>query len=489
MPMVHKWVIWIACSVLAGMGTGSAQVHRIPVGAGATPIALAGDYRALGWNPAGLTFHPLFPEIRGTAGGLEGGCSVESEVLQRNDIWDDVLNRGEGDGSWTGLGAREWAGRIASDRLRIDGELLTASAFRRTKRWGFAYSSRQQVTGELELGNLAAQLLVAGGGASMFDQVILANGDTVANDGTWSIDELSGILGGFASGPAPLLSAILEGTHAGVSWVRVHELGISRMWGERDGWTLHTGLGGRLLLGNGYFSIDVEGDQIDAFGAFSNGLGIPSMAELSTSTGTWDGLRKWGPVGQGWAVDAGAVLARKDGFWLSASLTDIGKMEWRGERYTIEGVEVPDWQTAVEDPTSVVELAIGAMDPATWFSESVQETRKVALPAAFHAGAGKWFGSAVLLAADASLANGQALATETLRLGATALVRIGGRLFLDIGMRKISESAFRIPAGVVIAAPQGGWQAGLRAGDIQALWKGAQPEVGMQMCFIRWAWQ
>jgi hypothetical protein len=61
-------------------------------------------------------------------------------------------------------------------------------------------------------------------------------------------------------------------------------------------------------------------------------------------------------------------------------------------------------------------------------------------------------------------------------------------LFVDVGLRKVSESVFRIPAGIVIAAPEGGWQAGIRAGDIQALWKGSQPEVGMQMCFIRWAW-
>ncbi|MGA1374439.1 MAG: DUF5723 family protein, partial [Flavobacteriales bacterium] len=319
-------------------------------------------------------------------------------------------------------------------------------------------------------------------------QVILASGDTVANDQEWSLEEVSGMLGGLASGPAPLLSALLNGTHMGFSWVRVHELGISRMWGEREGWTLHTGVGGRLMLGNGYFSIDVEGDQMDAFGAFSNGLGVPSLAELSNATGTWDGLRKWGPVGQGWAVDAGAVLARKDGMWISASLTDIGKMEWRGERYTIGGIDIPDWEAGIEDPTSIEGIVGEALQPGTWFGEAVRETRRVELPTAFHAGAGKWFGTGAMLAADASLANGQALATETLRFGATALLRIGGWLFVDVGLRKVSESVFRIPAGIVIAAPEGGWQAGIRAGDIQALWKGSQPEVGMQMCFIRWAW-
>ena len=479
---------FVASMCLAAALSTEAQVHRIPVGTGATPVALAGDYRALGWNPAGLTFHPLFPDLKGTASGLEGGFSVESNVLERQDLWDDVLDRGSGDGSWTGLSARDWAGRLASDRIRVDGELLTASAYRRTKRWGFAYSSRQQVAGEMQLGGLAAQILVAGGGASVFDQVILASGDTIANDGSWTLEEAAGIVGGLATGPAPLLAAILDGTRGGFSWVRVHELGISRMWGEREGWTLHTGVGGRLLLGNGYFSVNVEGGEADAFGAFSNGFGIPSMAEISSSNGTWDGLRKWGPVGQGWAVDAGAVLAHKDGMWMSASLTDIGKMEWRGERYVISGVEVPDWQSGVADPTSIQDIAVAAMQPETWFGDAVPETRRVDLPAAFHAGAGKWFGTFFLLAADATLANGQALATETLRMGATGMLRVGGRVFIDLGMRKISESVFRIPAGVVFAAPQGGWQAGLRAGDIQALWKGAQPEIGMQTCFIRWAW-
>lgn len=482
---LHRAVLGLC---LGGSFTVGAQVHRIPVGTGATPVALAGDYRALGWNPAGLTFHPLFPDMRGAASGLEGGFSVESEVLQRQDLWDDVLNRGTGDGSWTGLNAREWAGRLASDRIRFDGELLTASAYRKTKRWGFAYSSRQQVTGELKLGGIAAQLLVAGGGASVFDQVVLASGDTVANEGSWTFDELGGIAEGLSTGPAPLLATLLDGTQVGFSWVRVHELGISRMWGERDGWTLHTGVGGRLMLGNGYFSIDVKEGTADAFGAFSNGFRIPSLSEVAGSNGTWDGLRKWGPVGQGWAVDAGAILAHKDGMWISASLTDLGRMEWRGERYVIGGVAVPSWEGGIDNPTSVQAIAEAALQPTTWFGEAVPETRRVALPAAFHAGAGMWLGQGFLVSADATLANGQALATETLRLGMTGMVRIAGRLFIDVGMRKVSESTFRIPAGVVVAAPQGGWQAGMRAGDVQALWKGAQPEIGMQTCFIRWAW-
>ncbi len=485
---VRATVAAVGLAVGGVFSSVSAQVHRVPVGAGATPVALAGDYRALGWNPAGLTFHPLFPNMKGTAGGLEGGFSVESDVFNRQDLWDDALNRGAGDSSWTGLNAREWASRLASDRIRCDAELLTASAYRRTKRWGFAYSGRQQITGDFQLGGVAAQLLVAGGAASVFDQVILASGDTVANNQEWSLEEVSGMLGGFASGPAPLLSALLDGTHVGFSWVRVHEVGISRMWGSREGWTLHTGVGGRLMLGSGYFSIDVDGDQMDAFGAFSNGFGVASLAELTDSSGTWEGLRKWGPVGQGWAVDAGAVLAREDGLWFSASLTDIGAMEWRGERYTIAGIDIPDWEAGIENPTSIEGIVGEALQPGTWFGEAVRETRRVDLPTAFHAGAGKWFGTAAMLAADASLANGQALATETLRFGATALLRIGGRLFVDVGLRKVSESVFRIPAGIVIAAPEGGWQAGIRAGDIQALWKGSQPEVGMQMCFIRWAW-
>ena len=73
---------FVASMCLAAALSTEAQVHRIPVGTGATPVALAGDYRALGWNPAGLTFHPLFPDLKGTASGLEGGFSVESNVQE-----------------------------------------------------------------------------------------------------------------------------------------------------------------------------------------------------------------------------------------------------------------------------------------------------------------------------------------------------------------------------------------------------------------------
>ena len=84
-----------------------AQAPHLSVGVGATPMALSGDYRSLGWNPAHLTLSPMNDlNWKSAISGMEGSVSVASTVLEREDLWDDVLNRGMSNDSWTRFDAR-----------------------------------------------------------------------------------------------------------------------------------------------------------------------------------------------------------------------------------------------------------------------------------------------------------------------------------------------------------------------------------------------
>ena len=319
-----------------------------------------------------------------------------------------------------------------------------------------------------------------------FDAFVTADGDTVPNTGGFSAEDLLGFIGGLNFDGDAILSQVLADTRIGFSWHRSHCIGLSKAW-RLGNLTLHTGASGRLLLGNGYFSIQNTEDGLDAFGAFTNGFNVSSIAALSGGLPSdFEQLRMWGPVGQGWALDFGGVVEWEDKAWASASLTDLGSMEWRGEQYSLNTL-LSEWTSPVSDPTNILDV-IGAMDPNTWFDEAEYEIRTVPHGIAFQVGGGLKFGRFLMVAAEASFDNPELMGNPGIRFGATAVISPIRFLRGDIGISKWGDGTSRVPAGLMIKTGKKGFECGIQATDIQAIWKPSQPEVGFRMVAMRWVW-
>ena len=127
---------FLAVLFLAHFSSAAAQAPHTSVGVGATPMALSGDYRALGWNPAHLTLSPMNSNWKSAISGLEGSISVNSTVLGREDLWDDILNRGMNNDAWTGLTPGEWVNRLSNEEIQVDFNLMTAGSAKRWKSLG-----------------------------------------------------------------------------------------------------------------------------------------------------------------------------------------------------------------------------------------------------------------------------------------------------------------------------------------------------------------
>jgi len=481
----------LACTMLLGcLGSLNAQVNLPAAGTGATPFALAQDYRALQWNPAGLAFHCFDRNIRTTAGGFEGGISVRSTMFDRADLWDDLLNRPGSEENWTDLTSSDWIDRIQGQTIELDASAIVAGSYRQVGNWGFAYVHRQSFQAEMKLGEQTASLLFEGGASSLFDFVVLATGDTLANDGSWNLENITQVAQGFGGGA--LLANVLGDSRLGFSYTKSHEIGMAKSWGKRDdGWQLHTGVGARLILGNGYFSVSAdENGELDAFGAFSRGFSVPTLDTVAASilNPTFDRLRNWGPVGQGWGVDIGATISMADQLWISAALNNIGFVEWRGESYFTESVAIESWTATPNSPNNWIDAATEALDPMTWFDQGTTETRQVALPLTLNLGGGLRMGKGLILAADAAFANPENLDSEGMRGGISAVMRLMPWLRIDGGIRKLQNERLRIPIGLVLENPKGGIQVGVQLSDAQGLWRPSSPEIGMNFCFLRWVW-
>lgn len=463
-----------------------AQFSNEPIGVGATPFALASDYRALGWNPSALTASGLNPDLVGAAASLEGGFGLQSTVLGREDLWGDVFNRTGFEEAWRGLSRDEWVGRLVDEDINAQGNLTVAGTFRRGKRWGFAYRSRQHFQSEVRLDSYAAELLLGGAPAELFASVLVDGNLFDLSDVNLDTLDLVNQVVSLIPGDA-VVGQLLGETRLGFQFLRTHEVGISKQWGGAEGWQLHTGITGRLLLGNGYFEVKQgEAGELDAFGAFSNGFQIPKLDSVSLSP-TFEGLRQWGPVGQGYSIDLGATMVHPDGHWLAASVTNIGRMEWRGERYSVDAA-LQNWAASATGPSQIVDLMTASLDPSTWFDAGVAEIRRVSMPGRVHVGAGMQVSENVLLAADASFDNRDRLGGVGSRMGASAVLQLLPNWRIDFGVGHVAERGIRFPVGSVFRFQNSGFEMGVRAGDVQALWNSVQSDVSSQFCFARWTW-
>lgn len=464
------------------------QTPHISVGVGGTPMALSGDYRALGWNPAHLTLSPMNEQDwKSAIAGLEGSISVTSTVLQREDLWDDILNRGISNESWTGLTPSEWVNRLANEEISVDVNFMTTGIAKHWKNWGVAYSSRNVFFAESYLSPSMTSLLIEGGSSSLFNYTIIGS-DTVPNNGNWNIADLVNIIGGLNSNNETLLSSIFQDSKLSMSWHRSHELGISKQWSTKRGWAIHTGVGGRFLLGNGFLSLTGDSDEMDAFGAFSNGFQIERFDSITYNNPTFMQLRNWGPVGQGWGIDLGVSIAFTNKIWASASITDIGWMEWRGERYNLNDAMSNTWNNATSSPNQWIDIMELALNPETWFSSGVSEIRRVKNGVGFHVGGGIRLVQGLVIAGDASFDNRELIGNDGTRFGLSGILQPIPWLRIESGLRKIGKETIRVPMGFIFMSGNKGFEFGLQSSDIAGLWRKSQSELGVRFCFLRWVW-
>jgi hypothetical protein len=482
---MHSRILTLIATSLLATST-FAQFANEPIGVGATPFALASDYRSLGWNPSALTASGLNPNLVGAAASIEGGFGLQSTVLGREDLWGDVFNRTGYEDAWRGLTRDQWLERLVDEDINAQGNFTVAGTFRKGKRWGFAYRSRQHFLSEVRFDANTAEVLLGGAPSDLFTSVLV-------NDSLFSLSDISLDTLDFLNQVVSLIPGdaivgdLLGETRLGFQYLRSHELGISKQWGSEGDWQLHTGVTGRLLLGNGYFEVRTdESGELDAFGAFSSGFQVPQLDSVSLSP-TFDGLRQWGPVGQGWSVDVGATIRHPEGHWVAAAVTNIGVMEWRGERYSVDDA-LQNWAASATGPSQVVELMTTSLNPSTWFDSGIAEVRRVNMPGRIHLGGGYKATENVLLAADASFDNRDRLGGVGSRMGASMVLQLLANWRVDLGVSHIAERGVRFPVGSVFRFENSGFEMGIRAGDIQALWNSVQSDVSTQFCFARWTW-
>ena len=465
------------------------QLDRTHVQGAASPYALSSDYRALGYNPALLTHAGWAGDFQKVTGGFEGGLSLKSNLLDRSAMWDQVLGRdGEVSEPWT---SDEWLNALTDEQLSLNMSFLSAAFARRIGNWGIAYANRRGVSANITLSSETAKLFTDGG-LDLFSEIeLVETGEVVAVD---DYDfELGDLWEGVTVAGNATLANLLKETSLSYQSMRTHEVGISRVWGNAvEGWSLHTGVGVRALLGTAYFDIHTEEGEVVAFGARSEGFKIANLQSLDSLLGggpSADWLGVISPAGHGWGLDFGGVLSRADGAWISLSLVDMGRMTWEGESYSVNDIDLDvssfGSSDGAIDPDNWLSGAIDVLDADTWFQTSESATRRVSNRPLVSVGAGFRPAGPVVVAANLTARSREALANGGWTGGVSGGIRITNAWIVESGIQRGSSDVWRFPASMRVSL-ENGWEIGFRTGDVSALWEGSQPELSLQTCFLRY---
>lgn len=477
------------CFCLVGIG----QLDRTHIQGAATPYVLSSDYRALGFNPALLTYTSWNGDYRRVSGGIEGGVSIKSNLFGRSSLWDQIFSEQDATSAWD---ANQWIDALSDEELDLSMSFLSAAYARKLGNWGFAYANRRGISAQIQVSSRAAKLFTDGG-LDLFSDIML-EGDSVPTPVEDYEFQIGDIWSGVAIDSEATLANLLEGTRLRYQSLRSHEFGLSRGWGVKDGgWSLHTGMGGRILLGRSYFDLSAEGGELTAFGARPTGLKALEILRLDSSmSGGQLGetlLDVFGPTGLGWGVDIGGVLAMGDRLWISASLLDIGQMKWEGEEYSLRDIEIigidPGSFSSTDfaiDPDNWLEGALGMMSAdSSWFVSSAPATRVVSNYPLLAIGAGFRPIRPVVVAANVTARSKEAMNVGGWTAGLTSGVQVLERATLELGVQKATGDAVRIPVSARIAMKTG-WEVGFRLADVSGYWRGNQSAIGVQTCFLRY---
>jgi hypothetical protein len=451
----------------------------------ATPFVT--DYQAIGINPAHLNLPSEFEGKSVTFGMMEGAGSVYSSFLNKEEVRNTLFRN-----DFQTLNQEErkmYADLMAGETTAISLNVISAGvAVNDEKAGGFGFSTRERVNMSARFGPAASELVFLGRTASYFPQLVLMNGDTIANSGSLGADTLNMVQQGIVNPQdALLLSQLLDGTSVGFSWVREFNLAYGKRLLRTDNLELHAGVGAKLLIGNAWMQVDVDGSNVSAFSALSPVFGIDygQIAENNPSQFPSDAaaLR---PVGFGWGIDLGAALLFKEKLLISAAVNDLGRMRWDGNLYELNNTLFTEFTDVGAETADLVDEVINFASPESILDWQGAQVRTTNLPAIARLGVGYTLNKKLRVAADAILpVNDNVINYNAPVYAFGADVNPVNFLRLSAGMITGDGRDLLIPIGVTFVVNEGAWEFGFASRDLVTWFTENNPTVSMSWGFLR----
>ena len=450
----------------------------------ATPFAT--DYQAIGINPANLDFGTGYEGKRFTMGLAEFGVSVYSGMLSKPDVRKNLFG-----GTFQELSQQEqlqYATDFAKTNNAADIDIMWTGMCLNTERFGsYAFSVRDKVDYYSQFGDQVAKLLWLGYTSPYFTDYVLSSGDTIPSYQNMSPDSIALIVQGLNELNPQSISQLAQGTHFRMSWVREFNFAYGKRILSGESFSLNIGVGLKYLVGQGYLQLDAEDGKAEAFSSLSPIFNIDYSSVVNGNPSALPSdANKLMPVGHGFGFDFGVSALIKEKLILSAAVTDLGSMKWDGNVYSLNDVNLTNFNTSGLDNLNFydqLEQLNGSDGIVEWQGSKSLETK---LAATIRAGAGLMLNDMFKFGIDfVTPLNDEVGSIES------ASIAVGGEFspvkwfHLSLGVMNGGNYDTKIPAGVRFTFGKGTYEFGAATRDLVTFFTEEQPTVSAAAGFLR----
>ncbi|MEO8733891.1 MAG: DUF5723 family protein [Flavobacteriales bacterium] len=444
------------------------------------------DYQAIGINPANLGWDGRWPKKKVFIGFAEASVSAYSQAFTRSDLRASFLGN---------LAQLTYDQKVAAAKdiantdftLNVDA-MSFGAAYRTDAFGGLGFQIRDRAQWNSNLNLLTSDLLFLGSTSNYFDQVILANGDTLQNTGGFSQATIDQIVKGIQEDHPLTLSTLLEGTQISMSWYREYNMSYGRSIIHNDNLELYAGIGLKYLAGIGIIDVRSDGSgRLTAYSALSPFFNLDyGSASLTTNAITVNNGLFPSPVGSGFGMDLGLSAIIKQKWKLGASVTNIGSITWKGNVYQANDALLTDLSSTGIDTYNIlngIDQFVSEDGVLQWQGES---KRTVPLAANMRLGAGMLLGQIAELGVDVIVPlNDEPGSYNKPVLGIGGDLRPVKWLQLSAGVISGGDYDTKIPVGITFDVAQGTWEFGVASRDAITFFSENAPTVSLCVGFLR----
>lgn len=446
--------------------------------------ALATDYQAQGINPANLAAEPLHEGLRYTFGMAELGFSAYSDALSRFNLRSALF---DSDRQLSQAEKNQAAFDFANRGLTLNLDFLYAGFASQKQEGGsgYAFTIRERAQWYSKFNPVASDILFRGFQADYFDPNRLITEQIVdTSNGVVRIDTL----GALAKIPKSL-SEILSGTKIAMAWNREYAFsyGVNVLKTYDLKWDI--GLGVKYIQGIGYLDIQSDGKNMTAFISSSPWFNVQfgNSSQLNTAIDTLNAGFLPNATGRGLGFEFGTTVILKDKFRFSASVTDLGRVNYQTNVYTASDTLLTDIRnrgfTSYNFFRNADQFDGFQKDMIKWQG---LRNRLQALPSRLRLGfayvAEKW-----VVGIESVIPLNQASGNFE-----RAVFSVGGEYkvghWLRVGSGFLAGGNYRnvlIPFGITFVTSGGLWEMGVASRDVTTFVKQRNPMISLSTGFLR----
>jgi len=486
MKQIYAFAICVFLSFFSFISNAQTEGSAFTLTGMGVSTPFARDYQTLRINPANLDIESPYNKSI-TLGFFQTGVSLYSEILTKTELRQNIFR--EDIKNFDRAQQLEYATAFAQSKNVIDVDLTSFGfSVQLPKAGSFGFSVNDRVNFYSSLGPQISELMWLGNTAAYFENLILANGDTITNNPTISQDTLDQVIQGITSlQNAQSLSQLTKGTEMRFSWVREFNLGWGKKIVSNDNWEIYGGIGIKFLVGQGMLNIKSDGTQANAFSALSPVFKIDYDTLANNNPSSLDnGAPPLTPVGLGFGFDIGTTIIFKEKFILSASVNDIGSITWDGNIYKLKDLDLTNFSTNGLESVNFVDQIeqLNGGDGLLEWQGSEKVTTK--LPTTMRLGFGyenhPHFKVGIDLIAPLN---------DDISSIEKPVIAVGGEyspipwIHLQAGVVQGGNYGTKIPLGIYFTIGEGSWEFGASSRDAFTFFRDNEPTISAAFGFLR----